>query len=301
MKLLKTALLVGVAFGTVGTAMASKGGAGMIGGRHDYATRAQYLGTVTDSGRAGVKNTAGMCSYCHTPHSAISTALLWNKKAGKTSYTWDITATSNGTAMSTLTTGPSMKCLACHDGSVAIGDVKLYRSGLNVTANTFVVGQSKAAYTSSTNTFTGEGAKAQFVIGSGGTLSGTHPVGVAYPFGQAINTYNGTTTGVNVPVLEFAANPHQVSTSTRGGGKTASDKYPDANGLGNQDSYIKLYSNQAGAIVAGTAAGKTGMECSTCHDPHNKQTADDWMLRGTASGSGDSTSKGYICIQCHLK
>lgn len=301
MKLLKTAMLVSLAFGTVGTALASTGGNGITGGRHDYATRSNYLGTTE---RPGLKNTAGQCSYCHTPHSAITTALLWNKKMSANTFTWEAgSMTAGGTSFATLSVGnkgPSVKCLACHDGSVAIGDVAMYRGDLNVTANAFKVGGTTPGYTTADGTYGGQAATSKFIIGAGGNLAGTHPIGMPYPYLQAVNTYNGVPTGGSVALLEFASNPHQISTTTVGGGNApASASYPAKNGLGNQDSYVKLYSDTGGVITAGPTAGNTGIECSSCHDPHNKQTVDDWMLRGTANGS--STSAGYLCTQCHLK
>lgn len=303
MKVLKSVLAVTLAFATTGVALASKGGEGIYNTRHDYATRTNYLGTIADAGRAGKKNTAGQCSYCHTPHSAITTALLWNKTASANSFSWDISKTDGGTNTATLAVGykgPSVKCLACHDGSVAIGDVGLYRGSLAKVANTFKVGDIPTSFVDGTLTknFTSSDQRPQFVIGSGGNLKGTHPIGMPYPFGQAVNTYNGVTTGSGVAVNEFAANPHQVSTTSMGGGLVASSSYPAALGTGNQTSLVKLYTDTGGVITAGPTAGTTGMECSTCHDPHNKQTVDDWMLRGTNNGT---VTEGYICTQCHLK
>jgi len=302
MKLLKSVALISLAFATTGVALASTGGTGIYNTRHDYATRSNYLGTQTSTGRSGLANTAGQCAYCHTPHSAITTALLWNKKMSSNAFTWDISKTDGGTTFSTLAVGykgPSVKCLACHDGSVAIGDVAMFRGSQNVTANTFKVGEAIAGYTSVSATFAGSTAQPKFVIGSGGNLKGTHPIGMPYPFNNAVNTYNGVTTGASVAVNEFAANPHQVSTTTIGGGNGSNTAWLAAGTqLGNQASYVKLYTDTGGVITAGPTAGTTGMECSTCHDPHNKQTADDWMLRGTANGVA---ANGYICTQCHLK
>lgn len=303
MKLLKSALLVSLAFGTVGTAFASSGGTGILNTRHDYATRTNYLGSMTDAGRAGKANTAGQCTYCHTPHSAITTALLWNKTMSANTFTWDISATDGGTATATLAVGykgPSVKCLACHDGSVAIGDVALYRGGLNKVANSFKMGDQPTNYVDGTVTknFTSTDTRPQFVIGSGGNLKGTHPIGMPYPLDNAVGTYNGVTTGGGVVLGEFVANPHQISNGSLGGGLVSSAKFPETAGGGNQVSLVKLYTDNGQTVAGGTAAGVTGMECSTCHDPHNKQTVDDWMLRGTANGV---KANGYICTQCHIK
>ncbi len=301
MKLLKGAMLVSLAFGTTGVALASSGGAGIYNTRHDYATRSNYLGSQSD--RPGQANTAGQCMYCHTPHSAITTALLWNKTMSANTFTWDISATDGGTETATLAVGykgPSVKCLACHDGSVAIGDVALYRGGLNKTANTFKVGGIPTDYVDGTvtKTFTSADQRPQFVIGSGGNMKGTHPVGMPYPFGQVQNTYNGKTTGSGVVLSEFVSDPHQITNGSLGGGLSSSNTFPSAAGGGNQVALIKLYHDNGEVVTGGTAAGTTGIECSSCHDPHNKQTVDDWMLRGTNNGVKEN---GYICTQCHIK
>jgi len=268
--------------------MASVGGTGMIGGRHDFASPIGQDGTVNKflykqvNPKTGaldpVGNKVGLCSFCHTPHSAASTALLWNRAAPLQPYAWaDAAATSGGTALGIAATyvGPSAKCLACHDGSVAVGDVGNYmgqtRSGAS-SFNTYKVGDRAAEGVGDID------PKVTKKVGAGNDMSGTHPVGVPYPFGQAANTYNEQPIGANVIKTEYVAAP-AVSTGTTAG--------------------VKLYNHQGTAITAGAVAGFTGIECSSCHDVHNKQSVDDFMLRGKQVGS--SVADGYICLQCHIK
>lgn len=297
MRVLKSVVAVSLALATIGAAMASSGGKGILGTRHDFATRINFLGSQVES--PGVANTVGQCSYCHTPHSALQTSLLWNKKMSAATFTWDDATTTGGTGFASMAPGykgPTVKCLACHDGSVAIGDVAMYK-GKARNANTFKVGDQPTDY--SGKTWTAADARPQYKVGAGGLMAGTHPVGMAYPFGQATSTYNGTTTGGEVVLAEFVTNPHQVTPTSVGGGLAASTASPVAEGGGTAASLIKLYTDTGGVIKAGTNAGTTGMECSTCHDPHNKQTVDDWLLRGQAQGS--TQTGGYICLQCHIK
>jgi len=294
MKVTKSALLVALALSVSGAAMASVGGNGIKGTRHDFATRTNFLGSqVTNPGQA---DQVGLCSFCHTPHSALSTALLWNKTMSANTFTWDDATTTGGTNFASMAPGykgASVKCLACHDGSVAVGDVNMYK-GKKSNHNTFKVGDQPTDYTG--KTWTSADARPQYQVGAGGLMAGTHPVGMAYPFGQAINTYNSTTTGGEVVLAEFDTNPHQVTPTSVGGGLSSS---ATANGLGTANSLIKLYNDVGGVMKAGTAAGTTGMECSTCHDPHNKQTVDDRFLRAKEIGS--TKAQGYICLQCHIK
>lgn len=276
MKLSLNKLVVAAALVLPALAMASVGGTGMLGGRHDFATRAMFLSTQTAAGGgSGVANGVGMCSFCHTPHNAVSTSLLWNRAPATQSFTWDEATTTGGTTYATIAPtykGSTVKCLSCHDGSVSIGDVAVYKESSRTgagTLNTYKVGDQDAA------------PKVSKKVGAGGSLGGTHPVGMPYPFGQATGTYNGITiggVGSSVVLTEFQATP-AVSA-------------PLVNG-------VKLYKDTGSAIVAGTAAGATGMECNTCHDVHNKSSNEDVMLRAKLNGS--SQGDGYLCLQCHIK
>jgi hypothetical protein len=64
---------------------------------------------------------------------------------------------------------------------------------------------------------------------------------------------------------------------------------------------VRLFNDDGtGNIVAGAAAGRSGMECTSCHDVHNGAKAVDVMLlRGKLVGSDQAS--GYICTQCHKK
>ena len=255
-------------------ALAATPAAGLLGTAHDFSSAAssvlgtQYMvrSTLSTSYQTSTANTVGLCTYCHTPHSALQTALLWNHKPSTNpKFTWDDATTTGGTAFASLTPsykGASVKCLSCHDGSVAIGDISIYKQRTNGTAatnwNTFKIG---AGVTQ---------------IGGGGNMSGNHPVGMPYPLGQANSTYNAILLGSNVDKTEFVGDPTASATAM-----------------------IKLYSDAGGTIVGNPAAGTTGMECSTCHDPHNKSTVDDIFLRGKINGS--TVAQGYICVQCHIK
>jgi len=302
MKVSKSVLAVSMVLATMGTAMASDGGAGIKGTRHDFATRSNFLGSQAT--KPGVQNFVGQCAFCHTPHSAQSTLLLWNKTPSQNNFTWsDTTSTSGGTKFSSMAgptyKGPTAKCLACHDGSVAVGDVSMYKASAG-TYNTFSVGQKPVDYDG--KTWAGTDSRPQYVVGGGGLLNGTHPVGMPYP-DQVGAVYNNITIGTNVVLSEFQplSTAHQITAASLGGGTAISTLAPKAKGGGNQASLIKLYTdtNGLGSITGGATTGKSGMECSTCHDPHNKQTVDDWLLRGQNQGS--TQAGGYICLQCHIK
>lgn len=217
-------------------------------------------GTSHDFVGTGTAPTAGLCTYCHTPHKAQSTRLLWNHTMSANTFSWtDASTTTGGTNLPSIApaySGASVRCLSCHDGTVAIGDVSWF-------------GEGKPAPLSN-QMLTGE-----FQITSGTTasdLKGNHPIAVPYPYGDAANTYNGITTGAGVALTEFKADP------------TASG--------------IRLFTDTGSGMVGGATALKTGIECSSCHDPHNGATATgDLFLRGNMTGSDSN----YICNKCHTK
>ena len=282
--------IVGVGIALASTAaLAATPGAGITGTAHDWATNGtggtkttsvlQWLdskgnittyntGTVYIDPTTGVQGkttlTLGLCTKCHTPHQAKSTNLLWNHTLSTNTFTWDQPATTAGTVYPSFKgdtyKGPTVKCLSCHDGSLASTDGIWFN-------RQFISGSKYIAPAGSLDS--------GHEIGVAGNMSGTHPVAMPYPFGGATNTYNGTFNGSETIWAEFTADP--------------------------QSSGIRLFNDAAnnGVITAGAVAGKSGMECTSCHDVHNgTQTKDVMLLRGSVSGG---TAQGYICTKCHVK
>lgn len=100
---------------------------------------------------------------------------------------------------------------------------------------------------------------ATHTIGSGGNIAGMHPVGVPYP-DQANAVYNAITSQA------------------------------DPTGFNASPTKAKLF---------GTAVGFKGIECASCHDPHDGTgNANGNFLRLANSGT---TSATYICLNCHIK
>ena len=127
------------------------------------------------------------------------------------------------------------------------------------------------------------GASASFAYGAGhsvsggGNLSETHPVAMPYPINGAPSTYNYVRNGLYLASTEWVADPM----ATNG---------------------IRLFNDDgSGNIVAGVAPGRTGIECSSCHDVHNGPRAKDQMFLAGLIGGSDHGPGGYLCAQCHLK
>jgi nitrate reductase cytochrome c-type subunit len=282
LKLLAGAGLIAVSFAAVG---AKEPGTGIQGTKHDWSGSAQSILLWLDSKGAETSyNTGtpsldpttgaqkkttisiGLCTKCHTPHQAKSQTLLWNHTLSSTQYKWDDPNTTAGTPYATFKgdtyKGPTTKCLSCHDGLLASTDGMWF--------NRQVVSGSK--YVASPGTL-----DSGHEVAHGANISKTHPVAMPYPLNGASNTYNFVANGANIEPTEWIANP------------MATNK-------------IRLFQDDgAGNVIAGTSAGKTGIECTSCHDVHNgARVKDVILLTGKISGS-DTSAGGYICTQCHKK
>lgn len=115
------------------------------------------------------------------------------------------------------------------------------------------------------------GATSSITVGYHGDMKGTHPVAMPYPYSGAPNTYNGSTTGTQVNFVEYQSTPITG---------------------------IRLYNDSGGSITQGPVSGKSGIECTSCHDVHNSpRVVDDFLLVGMLSGNDTN----YICLKCHIK
>ena len=156
-----------------------------------------------------------VCVFCHTPHNALPAAQLWNHLptavASYTPYSSTTLAASPGQP-----TGKSRLCLACHDGTVALGSLQNPPAG-NDLAATMLSGRADLTT----------------------DLSNDHPVSFAY---------DAALVGLN-PEL---ANPAGIGLPLEG----------------------------------------AQLQCTTCHDPHEKDLAP--FLHQT-------TLDGTLCTTCHQR
>lgn len=263
MKLAHATAILGIALMAVTPSVpwAMNGGEGLAGTPHDF------TGNATSSAKGG----PGLCIYCHTPQTSGGAPLIWNHTLSKNFFRWDAGSTTAGTPLTGFDgnayKGTSAKCLSCHDGSVAVGDIGVFGN------------QSDAGMTSSADRLNRIATK--YEIGAGGNLSGNHPVAVPYPLGRTPNTYNGSTNGGGS--MLFASNEWQVNPIAS---PTASIRLYRDDGAGN-----------ISALTPGAMTNNAGIECSSCHDPHNRASVDVMFLRGKLAGR--SQADGYLCEQCH--
>jgi len=74
--------------------------------------------SATGPGPVRIEGAAGVCRFCHTPHSANPIAPLWNRDDPGTYYqTYDSTTLVADVGQPS---GSSRLCLSCHDGTIAL-------------------------------------------------------------------------------------------------------------------------------------------------------------------------------------
>lgn len=79
--------------------------------------------TATGPGAIKVTGVGELCIFCHTPHSARQTRALWNQALPGTTY--KLYASSTLEATLNQPTGASRLCLSCHDGTLALGSLRV--------------------------------------------------------------------------------------------------------------------------------------------------------------------------------
>lgn len=242
---------------------------------------------LSSSSTAVLKNASDnqICKYCHTPHRAQSTQFLWNHTASlNTSWTWGndldgntLTRTTRGTPLPGTLRSGSKRCLGCHDGSVAIGDVSNAGNG----SAGVIPGLASIAGMTDAN---GKLIDAGFMLGAGGNMGGNHPVSVPFA-GQT--GYNGLNSSVPAALTGGAIGGYWgVSTAGCLSPTGVCTTAPVSDGR--DGSKINLVPNAAGGTT------NLGIECSSCHEPHNQFGYSYFARVDVSNASG-------LCRSCHNK
>ena len=86
---------------------------------------ADTVHNLTASGPGDVKESGvtELCVFCHTPHNANTTRALWNRELPARAY--DVYQSSTTEAVLNQPTGASRLCLSCHDGTLALGNLRV--------------------------------------------------------------------------------------------------------------------------------------------------------------------------------
>ena len=90
---------------------------------------ANTVHNLTPGGPGQLKETrpTGLCVYCHTPHNADPTIALWNRNMPAVTYQLYTSSTLQATP--NQPTGSSRLCLSCHDGILALGNLRVAPPG----------------------------------------------------------------------------------------------------------------------------------------------------------------------------
>lgn len=225
--------------------------------KHDFSS-----GSTSGGAKSATETQA--CKFCHVPHGGSTTAsLLWahTNTAGLT-YNWGTaTKTAAGTTLPTTNavTASAARCYACHDGTIAVGSTTI-----NGTTN--VLALSTAGNVGATGLITGT------PMVKANAMAGNHPVSIPYP-GSA-GAYNGITSAATVADYKAITTTGCQSTSGICVAGTATT------GLA-----ISLVRDT-------TVTTNYGVECTSCHDPHNSANTKFLVVSNAASN---------LCTSCHNK
>lgn len=199
-----------------------------------------------------------ICVFCHTPHNpAGQTKLLWNR-TNPTGDGWTAgNTTTMGTQLPTAVSSVSAYCLSCHDGATAIGSVTNTSNRLGAI------------------TYSGTNVDAQGRINGTTTrlntnLQGSHPVSVPYPRTGKLGYGSVPASGADPTTYNAPVSAGCVGAANCPGGTAAGASIP-------------LYTD---------GSGRLGIECGSCHDPHNNAFGSFLRLANTGS---------QLCLACHIK
>jgi hypothetical protein len=204
--------------------------AGVVASKHNMNL---YLETVKDGeGR--------VCAFCHTPHHAVTSAdadytPLWSHDIITTAATYVpyFSATLTGAITAPLT-GPSILCMSCHDGAIAVdqhyGSVTAVGSTAKLTDDIF------------------NGT----AIGKGQDVSNDHPVGFMYSDAKTADSGIKDASGV------FLGTTRTIASQLTGGLMTCATCH---------DVHNKDNAAQKGASNYFLMASQDGSAlCLSCHD-----------------------------------
>lgn len=238
--------------------------ASIIGSQHDFSTNSWANHNV--------------CQTCHIPHDSLGAtpAPLWNHTLSQQSY---VTYSSPqfldtvGISSAPQPDGPSLACLSCHDGTVAINSFVTVPFGAQTNPAVFVTGNA--------------------VVAEGGNdISHNHPISFVYD--STLANKDGTL--VNPNTYQIGQVPPYTGSSNTNNAAAMVPPVPAS------WSGVSLSGKTVAQALLWKGTGGTEMECTSCHDPHK--------MVGSSPSSGimvkisgnDVNGRGsLICRNCHLK
>ncbi len=260
-------------FSILGLAWSGFAFAGVVASKHDLTAGggAQATTTVTDE----------VCVFCHTPHGSDVNAPvpLWNKVLGApgayTQYSTLQTPTFDSTEAPVGSV--SLACLSCHDGTQA----------MDVVINLPGAGGHNPAGQQIDNV--GIGAMVGSPVPMLGTdLTDDHPISMQYGGGGPVITDpDGLFDRLQLGDTDFNG---PVKATVNGNPIWWVDS-PVGTALTREKTDMILYARGDLGTV------QPFVECGSCHDPHNDQTAGASSVQFLRINNTAS----QICTACHLK
>ncbi len=123
-------------------------------------------------------------------------------------------------------------------------------------------------------------AQERYLVGTGGNMGGNHPVSIPYAGQTGYNSITSAATADGALGNYYA--PVTTGCTSASGVCTAAPATDGRNGLA-----INLLRNASGATIY-------GVECTSCHEPHNKTGYANFTLIDNTVASG-------LCRSCHNK
>jgi len=208
-------------------------------------TRHNFYGPGSRSHTAGMD----LCQFCHVPNRlelSDRPAPRWDRATGDRPRALSAKADPNGPPLALRWAGSTLRCLACHDGTVSSISI-VFRPNSTSLRYDEVAGD-RLRRDAIGNSFALPDQWA-------GKVMGNHPVAIPYPLELDPSLYRG---------FEPRAAPVNAREWNR-----------DPRGSG-----LKLFNDQSGFDAL---RGSAGIECASCHDPHG--TGNTFFLRVIKSGS----------------
>ena len=243
---------------------------------------------LSSSGPGTVKaaTESQICIFCHTPHNATPSSALWNRRSPVAAYTPYSSTTARGAPGQP--NGASLQCLSCHDGTIALGELR-----------------------SLTTPITMAGAVTVMPAGAGrlGTdLGDDHPVSFAYTAALATQRKNELVNPATLPArVKLDASGQMQCTSCHDAHDNTNTKFlvmaNTASALcttchtkpgwsaGSHATSTKTW-NGAGTNPWPTTSGTTvaANACENCHQPHSAPGRKSLL---------HSATEENVCYTCH--
>ncbi|HEY4707291.1 MAG TPA: cytochrome c3 family protein [Thermodesulfobacteriota bacterium] len=260
--------------------------------------------------------TTEICVFCHTPHTSSPSKPIWNKQDQGSTYnvyesqTLAATLSPNSPALG-QPTGASKLCLACHDGTIAIGSVlnlpgKSSSGELSVTGQGVTAGKISSTSTSYIST----------------DLRDDHPI--SFEYSRAYPSNAEITDNETLPAeIRLDSAGMMQCTSCHDAHGTEFPKFlvaALANGGLCQACHDKRYWNTMPAVHSTSTAvwdgdgvnpwhedmGQAGWDddtpalqsCLACHRSHGG-AAGKRLLKGTNPSTSQIENEEWTCLNCH--